>query len=61
VGRRTILVIDHDIDFVEQLGGHIVVMHQGAVFMEGTLAEVRSNPDVESIYLGRPKSEGRGA
>jgi len=54
VGRRTILVIDHDIDFVEQLGGHVVVMHQGAVFMEGTLAEVRSNQDVESIYLGRP-------
>jgi urea transport system ATP-binding protein len=54
VGLRTILVIDHDIDFVEQLGGHVVVMHQGAVFTEGTLADVRSNPDVASIYLGRP-------
>jgi len=66
IGERTVLVIDHDIDFVEQLGGHVVVMHQGAVFMEGTLAEVRSNPDVESIYLGRPNLkqadlEGPGA
>jgi urea transport system ATP-binding protein len=65
-GPRTILVIDHDIDFVEQLGGHVVVMHQGAVFTEGTLADVRSNPDVESIYLGRrkpeaPNLEGPGA
>jgi urea transport system ATP-binding protein len=55
VGTRTVLVIDHDIDFVEQLGGHVVVMHQGAVFVEGTLAEVRGNQDVESIYLGRPR------
>jgi urea transport system ATP-binding protein len=56
VGPRTILVIDHDIDFVEQLGGHVVVMHQGAVFTEGTLAEVRNNEDVASIYLGRPNT-----
>jgi urea transport system ATP-binding protein len=56
VGARTILVIDHDIDFVEQLGGHVVVMHQGAVFTEGALADVRNNPDVESIYLGRPRA-----
>jgi urea transport system ATP-binding protein len=48
-------VIDHDIDFVEQLGGHVVVMHQGAVFTEGTLADVRDNEDVASIYLGRPR------
>jgi urea transport system ATP-binding protein len=56
VGVRTVLVIDHDIDFVEQLGGHVVVMHQGSVFMEGALADVRSNQDVESIYLGRPRA-----
>jgi urea transport system ATP-binding protein len=55
VGRYTVLVIDHDIDFVEQLGGHVVVLHQGARFTEGSLAEVRNNADVASIYLGRPK------
>jgi urea transport system ATP-binding protein len=56
VGRNTVLVIDHDIDFVEQLGGHVVVLHQGARFTEGSLNDVRSNPDVASIYLGRPRS-----
>lgn len=56
VGRRTVLVIDHDIDFVEQLGGHVVVLHQGALFTEGALAEVRRNEDVASIYLGRPRT-----
>jgi urea transport system ATP-binding protein len=54
VGRHSVLVIDHDIDFVEQLGGHVVVMHQGAVFREGTLAQIRNDADVASIYLGRP-------
>jgi urea transport system ATP-binding protein len=54
VGKHSVLVIDHDIDFVEQLGGHVVVMHQGSVFREGTLAEVRSDEEVASIYLGRP-------
>jgi urea transport system ATP-binding protein len=55
MGQRTVLVIDHDIDFVEQLGGHVVVLHQGALFTEGSLAEVRGNEDVASIYLGRPR------
>jgi urea transport system ATP-binding protein len=55
LGRRTVLVIDHDIDFVEQLGAHVVVLHQGARFTEGSLAQVRANEDVASIYLGRPR------
>jgi len=56
IGKHAVLVIDHDIDFVEQLGGHVAVLHQGSLFKEGTLAEVRNDPDVASIYLGRPKS-----
>ena len=56
IGRHTVLVIDHDIDFVEQLGGHVAVLHQGHLFKEGSLAEVRNDPDVASIYLGRPKA-----
>lgn len=56
IGRRTVLVIDHDIDFVEQLGGHVVVLHQGALFTQGSLAQVRGDQNVASIYLGRPRS-----
>ena len=56
VGRHSVLVIDHDIDFVEQLGGHVVVLHQGALFKEGDLADIRNDDDVASIYLGRPKA-----
>ncbi|WP_293675859.1 urea ABC transporter ATP-binding protein UrtD [uncultured Phenylobacterium sp.] len=56
VGRHAVLVIDHDIDFVEQMGGHVAVLHQGSLFKEGSLAEVRSDADVASIYLGRPRA-----
>jgi urea transport system ATP-binding protein len=56
IGAHSVLVIDHDIDFVEQLGGHVAVLHQGHLFKEGSLAEVRNDPDVASIYLGRPKA-----
>jgi len=56
IGKHTVLVIDHDIDFVEQMGGHVAVLHQGALFKEGSLAEVRNDPDVASIYLGRPRA-----
>jgi len=56
IGKHAVLVIDHDIDFVEQLGGHVVVLHQGALFKQGSLAEMRSDPDVASIYLGRPRT-----
>src|SRR3546814_14322170 len=37
VGEHAVLVIDHDIDFVAQLNGHVVVLHQGRLLREGTL------------------------
>lgn len=55
LGRHAVLVIDHDIDFVAQLGGNVVVLHQGRLLREGTLAEIRTDEDVAAIYLGRAK------
>jgi urea transport system ATP-binding protein len=55
VGKHAVLVIDHDIDFVAQLGGHVVVLHQGQLLREGTLADIRADEEVAAIYLGRAK------
>jgi urea transport system ATP-binding protein len=55
LGKHAVLVIDHDIDFVAQLGGHVVVLHQGKLLREGTLAEIRADEEVAAIYLGRAK------
>lgn len=56
-GTHTVLVIDHDMHFVELLGAPITVMHQGQIFREGDLNTLRSDPEVMEIYLGRPKEK----
>jgi urea transport system ATP-binding protein len=53
VGKHAVLVIDHDIDFVAQLGGHVVVLHQGQLLRQGTLEQIRADEEVAAIYLGR--------
>jgi urea transport system ATP-binding protein len=52
-GEHSILVIDHDMSFVEQLDARVTVMHQGQFLKEGSVAEIRSDPDVIAVYLGR--------
>ena len=48
----TICLIEHDLDLVDQLCDHVVVMAQGSVLSEGTMAEVRQHPQVQAAYLG---------
>jgi len=49
---RTVLVIDHDMSFVEQLAAGVTVMHQGRSLRQGSVAEVRADPEVIAVYLG---------
>jgi urea transport system ATP-binding protein len=53
IGRHTVLVIDHDMSFVEQLDGRVTVMHMGQFLKEGSVAEIRSDAEVAAVYLGR--------
>ncbi len=46
------IVIEHDIDFVESIADRVTVLHQGGIFTEGTIEDVRADPDVKRIYLG---------
>jgi branched-chain amino acid transport system ATP-binding protein len=48
----TLLVIEHDIDFVRSIAQSVTVLHQGEVFAEGTIDEIEDDPDVRRIYLG---------
>jgi len=48
---KTVIVVEHDIDFVEQIAETVTVLHQGKVLAEGTFAEVKHNPKVVQVYL----------
>ena len=57
VEKHTVLVIDHDMTFVELLKAPVTVLNQGQVLKEGSMEEVRSDPEVISVYLGRAHEE----
>ncbi|MEQ3624681.1 MAG: urea ABC transporter ATP-binding protein UrtD [Celeribacter sp.] len=50
---RAVVVVEHDMDFVEKLNCKVTVLHEGSVLAEGSLAHVTSNKNVIDVYLGR--------
>ncbi len=52
-GKQSLVVVEHDMAFIAQLGGKVTVLHEGSVLAEGDLATVQSNPQVVEVYLGR--------
>ncbi|OZI23251.1 branched-chain amino acid ABC transporter substrate-binding protein [Bordetella genomosp. 9] len=46
------LLVEHDLDFVEQIATRIVVLHQGAIVMDGSFADVVGSELVRTIYAG---------
>lgn len=51
--HTTVVVVEHDMEFVRTLDGHVTVLHQGELFAEGDIDTLRSNDAVLDIYLGR--------
>ena len=52
-GEHTVMVVEHDMEFVEALGCKVTVLHEGRVLVEGSLPHVSSNNEVIDVYLGR--------
>jgi urea transport system ATP-binding protein len=50
--NRSVLVIEHDMGFVEDIAHKVTVLHQGKVLSEGSMAHVKSDPKVVEVYLG---------
>lgn len=48
----SIIVVEHDINFVRQIAEWVTVLHEGRIFTEGTVDEIEANEDVQRIYLG---------
>ncbi len=49
--EKTMIVIEHDMDFVKQIADEVTVLHQGRVISEGKFEEVEKDPKVISVYL----------
>ena len=52
-GRHTVLVIEHDMDFIRDLQAPVTVLHEGHVLCEGSMETVQNDPKVIEVYLGR--------
>jgi len=49
---RSIIVIEHDMEFVKRIARKVTVMHQGKILAEGSMEKVQSDPRVIEVYLG---------
>ncbi|MEE3053713.1 MAG: urea ABC transporter ATP-binding protein UrtD [Planctomycetota bacterium] len=51
--EHSIIVIEHDMEFVRLLDSHVTVLNEGKIMAEGSVAEVQANEEVREAYLGR--------
>jgi urea transport system ATP-binding protein len=58
---RSVLVIEHDMEFVRQIARKVTVMHEGSVLCEGSVDEVQQDERVREVYLGRSRSRAAAA
>ncbi|MBI1182200.1 MAG: urea ABC transporter ATP-binding protein UrtD [Alphaproteobacteria bacterium] len=49
---RSVIVIEHDMKFVEDIADKVIVLHQGKILSQGTMEKVKNDPKVIDVYLG---------
>ena len=58
-GDHTVLVIEHDMEFIRRLDSPVTVLHQGHVLCEGTMDQVEVDPRVIEVYLGTTEDDSK--
>ncbi len=51
-GKHSVVVVEHDMDFVRSIANRVTVLHQGSVLAEGSMEQVQNDPRVVEVYLG---------
>jgi urea transport system ATP-binding protein len=57
---HTVIVIEHDMEFLRRYASQVTVLHEGKVLVEGSVEQVRADPRVQEVYLGRAEDPSRG-
>ena len=52
-GKHTLVVVEHDMEFVRKIAHKVTVLHEGSVLAEGSLEQVQADARVVEVYLGR--------
>ena len=50
---RTVLVVEHDMNFIESLDVEVIVLNEGSVLTRGSMKNIKKNKQVIDVYLGR--------
>jgi urea transport system ATP-binding protein len=52
-GKHSLIVVEHDMEFIGSIANQITVLHEGSVLAEGTLDKIKNDERVIEVYLGR--------
>jgi ABC-type branched-subunit amino acid transport system ATPase component len=51
--ETTLLVVEHDMDFIQKVSNNLTVLHHGEILAQGTVEDIQNNDKVQEVYLGR--------
>ena len=58
-GKNTVVVIDHDMEFIRRLESDVTVLNQGTVLCEGKMEKIQNDPKVIEVYLGKQEDTSK--
>lgn len=51
-GEHTVVVVEHDMEFIRSIANRVTVLHQGSVLAEGQMDDIQNDDNVRRVYLG---------